>query len=108
MPDYIHIGKIVASFGLKGEIILKHSLSKKTDLKKTQVLFVEELKGSHLPYFIESSKAKDTEEIAVKLEGINTKEATRKIIAKNAWLTVEDFNLLADKNAPIGLIGFSI
>ncbi|MDB5231390.1 MAG: rRNA processing protein RimM [Chitinophagaceae bacterium] len=108
MPDYIHIGKIVASFGLKGEIILKHSLGKKTDLKKTQVLFVEELKGSHLPFFIESSKAKDTEEISVKLEGINSKEATRKILAKNAWLTVEDFNLLADKNAPIGLIGFSI
>jgi len=28
MSEYIHIGKLVASFGLTGELILKHELGK--------------------------------------------------------------------------------
>jgi ribosomal 30S subunit maturation factor RimM len=30
MTEYFKIGKIVASFGLKGEVILKHNLGKKS------------------------------------------------------------------------------
>ena len=33
MQDYINIGKLVATFGLKGELILQHSLAKKLVLK---------------------------------------------------------------------------
>ncbi|MEN9598951.1 MAG: hypothetical protein RL596_1262, partial [Bacteroidota bacterium] len=33
MENYIQIGKFVASFGVKGELILKHSLGKKSTLK---------------------------------------------------------------------------
>jgi 16S rRNA processing protein RimM len=41
MNHYIHIGKFVASFGVKGELILKHALGKKTALKDVEALFVE-------------------------------------------------------------------
>lgn len=46
MKEYIHIGRMVASFGLKGELILKHALGKKTILKAVEAVFVEENKGS--------------------------------------------------------------
>ena len=56
--DYIHIGKLVAVFGLKGELILQHALGKKTLFKPQEVIFVEERKGSYLPYFMVNSRAK--------------------------------------------------
>jgi 16S rRNA processing protein RimM len=58
MSDYINIGKFVSAFGLTGEVVLKHALGKKTIFKEIEVFFIEQLKGSYLPYFIESSKAK--------------------------------------------------
>lgn len=108
MKDYINIGKIVASFGLNGEVILKHALGKKTILKGIEALFVEELKGSYLPYFVESSKAKNHEETYIKLEGINTKEAANRLCSRNIWLLDEDFRKLAGKTAPISLLGFRL
>ncbi len=108
MNDYIHIGKIVASFGLKGEVILKHALGKKTLLKDIEAIFVEENKGSYLPYFVESSKAKDHEEIYLKLETVDTKESANRLTTRNVWLLDADFRKLAGKSAPISLLGFHL
>ena len=108
MNDYIHIGKIVAAFGLKGEVILKHALGKKTELTGIEAIFVEQHKGSYLPYFVASSKAKDTEEMYVKLETIDTRESAGRITTKNVWLLEEDFRKLAGKSAPISLLGFQL
>jgi 16S rRNA processing protein RimM len=108
MDSYIHIGRFVASFGLKGEVILQHALGKKTALKGVKVVFVEEQKGSYLPYFLESSKAKDQDEIYVKLEGINTKEAASRLSTRNVWLKDEDFRKLAGTASPISLLGYTV
>ena len=108
MKEYIHIGKMVASFGLKGELILKHALGKKTILKAVEAVFVEENKGSYLPYFVESSKAKNEEETYVKLEGIDTRESANRLSTRNVWLLDEDFRKLAGKTAPISLLGFQL
>jgi len=108
MESYIHIGRIVASFGLKGEVIIQHALGKKTALKEVKVLFVEEQKGSYLPYFVESSKAKDHDEMYVKLEGVNTKESAARISTRNVWLKDADFRKLAGKSSPISLLGYTV
>jgi len=106
MSDYIHIGKLVASFGLKGDLILNHELGKKTPFKGIEVLFVEESKGNYLPYFIESARASNEEETTIKLEGLNTKESAARLISRNAWVTDTDFRLLVGKTAPIALLGY--
>jgi 16S rRNA processing protein RimM len=108
MNSYIHIGKIVATFGVGGEVVLKHSLSKKSNFKNTTVLFIELVKGNKIPYFITQAKAKNTEESFILLEGINSKEAAHKLIGKPAWLTEEDFRKQAGKQAPIGLLGYTV
>jgi 16S rRNA processing protein RimM len=108
MKDYIHIGKLVAAFGVKGELILKHAFGKKTLLKGVEALFVEEMKGSYLPYFVESSKAKDLEETYIKLEGINTRESAARLVSRNAWMVEEDFRKLAGKASPISLLGYRL
>lgn len=106
MSEYIHIGKLVASFGLKGELILKHELGKKTVFKGIEVLFVEETKGNYLPYFIENSKASNQTETILKLEGLNTKESAARLVSRNAWVADADFRKLVGKTAPIALLGY--
>jgi len=104
--NYNSIGKLVATFGLQGELVLKHNLGKKTALKGLETIFLEEKKNEMLPYFIESSKIKTAEEVYLKLEGINTKEAAQKIAHKEVWLTETDFSKYASTSAPISLLGF--
>ncbi len=108
MNDYIHIGKIVAAFGVKGEVILTHSLGKKSSFTGVKALFVEEVKGSYIPYFVETAKAKDQVETIVKLEGVNTKEAAARLNTKPVWLLDADFRNQAGKDAPISLLGYEL
>lgn len=108
MKEYIHIGKLVAVFGVKGELILKHSLGKKSNLKEASAIFVEETKGSYIPYFVVTAKAKDEEETFIKLEGVDSKEAAARFTAKPVWLLDADFRKLAGKDAPISLLGYEV
>jgi 16S rRNA processing protein RimM len=108
MNDYIHIGRFVATHGVKGELVLKHALGKKTTLKDVKAIFVEEQKGSYLPYFVQPCKAKTQDETLVKLEGIDTKEAAHRIASRPVWLLDEDFRRLAGKTSPISLLGFTL
>lgn len=108
MSEYIHIGKLVASFGLKGELILKHELGKKSSFKGIEVIFIEEQKGNYLPYFVELAKASNHDETYVKFEGINTKESATRLVSRNAWVTDTDFRSLVGKSAPIALLGYML
>lgn len=108
MSQYIHIGRFVASFGVNGELILQHRLHKKTSLKNIAALFVEEVKNSYLPYFIQSAKAKSTDEIFITIEGVSSKEAAQKFLQKNVWLSEDDFKNSVAKSSNASLIGYTI
>jgi len=108
MAQYFKIGKLVATFGLKGELVLQHSLGKKTSLKGLQVIFVEDKKDSFLPYFIQSAKIKNETEVFLQTEGIETKESAKKLVSKNVWLSEDDFKKFAAASSPIALLGFSL
>ncbi|MBS1641109.1 MAG: 16S rRNA processing protein RimM [Bacteroidetes bacterium] len=104
----IHIGKIVATFGVKGELILLHALGKKTTFKKGDVLFIEFTKNAPLPFFVEASKARTSEENLVLLESITSKETAHKFIGKKVWVPETDFKKLAAKQSAISLLGMLI
>lgn len=106
MEQYFSIGQIVGTFGLSGEVVLKHNLGKRTSLKGLEVLFIEESKDKFLPYFITGAKIKNEEEVYISIDGITTKEAAKKITPKKVWLREEDFHKQAGKAAPISLIGY--
>jgi 16S rRNA processing protein RimM len=106
--DYIHIGKIVAVFGLKGELILQHALGKKTQFKPQEVVFIEEIKGSYLPYFVLGSRAKSIYETILQLEAVATPEAAARLRGKPVWITETDFRQLAGNKAPISLLGYMV
>ncbi len=108
MAEYFKIGKLVAAFGVNGQLILQHELGKKTSLKGLQAIFVEEKKKSFLPWFIESAKIKSDNEIYLSLEGITTREAALKLMQKEVWLPEADFKKFAAKSAPANLLGYTI
>ena len=98
----------MATFGLKGELVLKHNLGKKTSLKGLKTIFIEEQKGSFIPWFIESTKIKNEEEVYIKLEGINVREQAIKLTQKETWLPQADFQKFSAKSSPINLLGYEI
>ena len=106
--EYYRLGKLVASFGLKGELILSHSLGKKSSLKGLAAIFTEDKKNSFLPWFIETARAKTDDEVYIKLEGIDTKEAAMRLTRKEVWLPEAEFKKHAAKSAPVSLLGYTI
>lgn len=108
MANYNSIGKLVATFGYKGELVLLHHLGKKTSLKGLETVFIEEKKDELLPYFIESTRIKNDNELFITFEGINTKESAQRLVQKPLWLSEEDFQKYVKKSAPITLVGYHI
>jgi 16S rRNA processing protein RimM len=106
--EYFKLGKFIAVHGLKGELLLKHELRKKSSLKGLETLFIEQSKNSFLPWFIASAKIKNEEEVYVKLDGIDTREAAAALTRKEVWLTEEDFKKYAAKSTPSNLLGYTI
>src|SRR5205085_4197847 len=106
--EYFKIGKFVSTFGLKGELVLKHNLGKKTSLKGLKAMFVEERKESFIPWFVEATKIKSDEEIYVTLEGIAVREQAIKLTQKEVWLPEADFKKFSAKTSPINLLGYTI
>lgn len=108
MENYFKIGKLVATFGVKGQLVLEHSLGKKTALKGLEAIFIEGNKGAFLPYFITETKIKDDKEIYISFEGVLSKEAAHFLIKKEAWMAEIDFKKFAASAAPISLLGFMV
>jgi 16S rRNA processing protein RimM len=108
MTEYFKVGKLVSTFGLKGEMILKHSLGKKTSLKGLKAIFIEEKKSSFIPWFVTATRIKTEDEIYISLEGITVKEHAFKLTQKEVWLPEEDFKKFSAKTSPINLLGYEI
>ncbi|MBA2249788.1 MAG: 16S rRNA processing protein RimM [Chitinophagaceae bacterium] len=108
MDNYFKIGRLVATFGLSGEVVLQHSLGKRTSLKGLESVFIEESNDSYIPYFIESAKIKNEKEVYIKFEGVNSKESARKLTPKDIWIPEESFRKFAGSSAPISLLGFTM
>jgi 16S rRNA processing protein RimM len=107
--EYFKIGKFVAVHGLKGELLLKHTLGKKTSLKGLPAFFIEDKKNSFLPWFIETATIKNEEELYLKIEGIDSREAAMKQLAqREVWITADEFKKFASKKAPSSLLGYTI
>ncbi len=106
--DYFKIGKLAASHGLTGELILQHSLGKKTSLKGLEAIFIEETKDNFIPHFVVSTSIKNDTDIYINLEGIDNKEIARKLTPKDVWLQEDDFKKFVAKAAPIALLGYDM
>lgn len=106
--NYFNIGKIVATFGLQGEVVLVHKTGNPEVLQDTRTLFVETRKNSFLPYFLESARKKNKEELFLKLEGVDTKEAAGKLISKGIYLDEAHFREQVKPESLLFYLGFAV
>ncbi len=106
--SYRNIGKIVSVFGLKGEMIVQHHLGNKIAVTKMKVIFLEEKKDELLPYFIEAARKKSEDDLYLKLEGIDSKEAASKFMRREVWMKEEEVQIHTRKNNPIGWVGYCV
>jgi len=103
----IRVGKIVATHGINGSLILSHMVGRSTWLKKKHVLLVEMQKGSYIPYFISQFKPNNEKEYIIELEDINKVESAKKLVTKHVYV---DESILTDFSAesPLLWIGFNL
>ncbi|HCL83949.1 MAG TPA: 16S rRNA processing protein RimM [Chitinophagaceae bacterium] len=106
--SYRNIGKIVSGFGLKGEMIVHHHLGKNITVSKIRIIFLEQKKDELLPYFIENIRKKGDDELYLKLEGIDDKEAASRYIRRDVWMKEEEVQLHTQKNNPIVWVGYRV
>ncbi len=103
----IRIGKIVATHGLNGSLILTHVIGSSNWLKKEHVLHVEMQKGSYIPYFIAKCKANNPKEYIIDIEEVDKLEAAKKLVTKHVYV---DESILTgfEKQSPLLWIGFNL
>jgi 16S rRNA processing protein RimM len=106
--QYFSVGQLVAAFGVKGELILQHSLGDSKGLKGLGVIFLQDRASSFFPYFVEQVRIKSSDEAYLTLEGIDTREKARLLIQKEVWFREDDFKKAAGKTAPISFLGFHL
>jgi 16S rRNA processing protein RimM len=108
MENYQNIGKIVSTFGIKGELVLEHHLGAEPGFGKIKALFLEETHGKFIPYFLETHKNRKAGETLVLLEGISTPEKARLLVRKKVWLPEIEVKKIAEESSPISWLGFVV
>jgi len=103
----VRVGKIVATHGLKGTVVMTHVLGNKKWLKKGHALHVEMLKGSYIPYFVAGCKAAADGEYLVDMEDMATQAEGKRLVTKFVYV---DEGLLQPYAAesPLLWIGFKV
>jgi len=72
------VAKVIKSFGVKGEMIIRYSPSFQGDLDEKRPVFIA-YDGLPVPFFIESITGKGVDQALVKLSGINNEQMVREI-----------------------------
>jgi 16S rRNA processing protein RimM len=108
MEQLIKIGHLAAAHGLEGMLVLQHNLGRKSELSGVEVFFVETQEGRFLPYFISEVKARNAEESLLRVEGVDNREKALALLRKAVWLETPIARKLADKSAPIALLGYTV
>lgn len=103
----LRIGKLVATHGLNGTLILSHIVGNSNWLKNDQVIFVSVQKDSHIPYYVTKFKKHNDEEYHIQLDEIETVEAAKKLVGKQVFVPAEILGE-AKTDSPLLWIGFNV
>lgn len=103
----IRIGKIVATHGLQGTMILTHIAGKNDWLHIDEAIFVAIQKDSRIPYYVTKVKRHNDEEYHVQLDEIESVEAAKKLVGKEVFVAAEILGN-ATVDSPLLWIGFNV
>ncbi|SFV33069.1 ribosome maturation factor RimM [Thermoflavifilum thermophilum] len=105
--NYYPVGKIVGVRGIRGEMVVQHTMGEDPVLDQWEVVFIELRKHSFIPYFIQSAQLPNTHELWLQLQEIQTREQALPLIHKQLYLPEEEFRARAP-HSPFQLLGYEI
>lgn len=106
--DCFHFGKIIKTHGFKGELIISADTALPGISQKTELIFIE-VDGLLVPFFFESVLQPGKNTVIIKLEDVNTPDASRRLCGCNAWLPKTLLTEKQKKNFELsGLSGYKI
>jgi len=103
----IRVGKIVATHGVQGAVIMTHIVGASNWMTKGQALMVEMQKDSYIPYFVADFKPSGEDEYQLTLEDMDQVESAKRLIKKNVFIN-EDVLAVHAKKSPLLWIGFQV
>ncbi len=104
----VRIGKIAATRGLTGAVVLTHVIGSAGWVKEGLALFVEVRKDSRIPYFVSKVERAGDDECVVMLEDIAGIEAARPLVGKAVYLENDVLEKGADERSPLRWIGYKL
>jgi 16S rRNA processing protein RimM len=104
----VRIGKIAATRGLGGSIVLTHVVGSAAWVKEGLPLFVELRKESRIPYFVSKVERAGDEDCVVMLEDISGVEAARPLVGKAVYVENVVLEKGADERSPLRWIGYKL
>jgi 16S rRNA processing protein RimM len=103
----LRVGKIVATHGLNGRVVITHIVGDSNWLKTGDVLFVAIQKDSRIPYFVQKVHAVSKDEMHIQIEEINSVEAAKKLVGKQFYVNQSVLGNVTEQT-PLLWIGFEI
>ncbi len=79
------VAKVIKSFGVKGEMIIRYSPSFQGNLDEKRPVFIA-FDGLPVPFFIESIRGKGVDQALVKLHGINSEQMVKEFAGEVIFL----------------------
>lgn len=104
----IRVGKIVATHGVSGDVIMTHITGKKNWLKKGDPIFVALRKDSHIPYFVTTVRSAAADELILHLEDTDSVEAAKKLVGKETFIHEDVLAKSGAEDSPLLWIGFTL
>lgn len=101
----LRIGKLVATHGVGGDLVLTHITGKKGWIKAGDALFVALRQGSRIPHFVSKIKSEQEGEIVLHFEDTDSPEAARLLVGKEVFAD-EAVLATAGQDSPLLWIGF--
>ncbi len=103
----VRIGKIAATHGLAGEVILTHEMPDLNWLRPGEPLHVELKKGSFIPFFMEKFREKSGTEIILQLDDTGDANAARALVGRLVYM--DDAKLAqTTTTSPLRFIGYKV
>lgn len=103
----LKVGKIVATHGLQGAVVLRQIIDNTNWLQKGDVLFVELKRNSLIPYFVEGAKGSAADEYIIQLDEVTTAETAKPLTGKTVYVK-EEVLQKAKVDSPLLYKGFNL
>ncbi len=104
----IRVGKIAATRGLGGALVLQHIVGRQGWLATGTPLFVELRRESYIPYFVEKISSLSDDQELVHFEDVGSIEAAKPLVGKAAYVEEAVLHAAADPSLPLRWIGYNV